>query len=95
MQNKVKSELLKNQSCSSFVDNSYVKIKVVGIINTIAFQKARICAEKLYQYLPFKFAKPQIIEMFQMDWHEYIQKRKRVIVILYIIKYEYEYYQYK
>ncbi|XP_053982314.1 probable inactive peptidyl-prolyl cis-trans isomerase-like 6 [Hylaeus volcanicus] len=78
-QNKNKSGLLKKHFCSNFVDNDCVKIKVVGIINTVAFQKARICAEKLHQHLPFKYAKPQIIEMFQIDWHEYIQKKKRQI----------------
>lgn len=63
--------------------NNGIKIKVVGIINTIAFQKARICAEKLYQHLSFKFSIPQIIEMFQVEWHEYIHKLKRVIINYY------------
>ncbi|XP_034195412.1 putative inactive peptidyl-prolyl cis-trans isomerase-like 6 isoform X2 [Osmia lignaria lignaria] len=79
MQNKVKSALFKTDCCSSLFENDYIKIKIVGIINTSAFQKARICAEKLYQHMSFKFTLPQIIEMFQIDWHEYIEKMKRQI----------------
>lgn len=79
MQSKVKSGLLTKQCCSSFTNNNCIKIKVVGIVNTVAFQKARVCAEKLHQHLPFKFSFPQLIEMFQIDWHEYTQKMKRVI----------------
>ncbi|OAD54185.1 Peptidyl-prolyl cis-trans isomerase-like 6, partial [Eufriesea mexicana] len=78
MQNNDRRELLKNY-CLSSLKNDCIKIKIVGIVNTIAFQKARICAEKLYQHLPFKFFIPQIIEMFQIEWHEYIHKMKRQI----------------
>lgn len=78
MQNKVKSESLKKRCCSRVREDDCIRIKVVGIINTVAFQKARICAEKLYQHLPFKFSLPQLIEMFQIEWHEYINKMKRV-----------------
>ncbi|KZC10169.1 Peptidyl-prolyl cis-trans isomerase-like 6 [Dufourea novaeangliae] len=56
---------INNVCCSGFVENDSVRLKVVGIINTIAFQKARICAEKLHQHMPIKFTTPQIIEMFQ------------------------------
>lgn len=85
MQNKVKSALFKTDCCSSLFENDYIKIKIVGIINTSAFQKARICAEKLYQHMSFKFTLPQIIEMFQIDWHEYIEKMKRVITCCFCI----------
>ncbi|XP_076633660.1 putative inactive peptidyl-prolyl cis-trans isomerase-like 6 [Colletes latitarsis] len=78
IRNKDKNGLLKKHF-SSLVDNDYVRIKVVGVINTIAFQKARIWTEKLHQHLPFKFIRPEIIEMFQMNWFEYIQKQKRQI----------------
>ncbi|XP_076647026.1 putative inactive peptidyl-prolyl cis-trans isomerase-like 6 isoform X2 [Halictus rubicundus] len=70
---------IKTYYYSNLVKNDRIRLKVVGILNTVAFQKARICAEKLYQHLPFKFASPQIVEMFQVDWHEYITKRKREI----------------
>lgn len=78
MQNKDNRGLSKKYCLNSF-RNDYIQIKVIGIINTIAFQRARLCAEKLYQHLPFKFSTPQIIEMFQIEWHEYILKMKRVI----------------
>ncbi|CAK9810361.1 Probable inactive peptidyl-prolyl cis-trans isomerase-like 6 [Anthophora quadrimaculata] len=79
MQNKNKAELLGKHCYSHPSKNGCIRIKIVGIINTIAFQKARLCAEKLCQHLPFKFSSPQIIEMFQTDWHEYIIKMKRQI----------------
>ncbi|XP_031840177.2 putative inactive peptidyl-prolyl cis-trans isomerase-like 6 [Nomia melanderi] len=74
MENKAKAYCYSN-----FFRNDTIRLKVVGIINSIAFQKARICAEKLYQHLTFKFATPQIIEMFQVDWYEYILERKRKV----------------
>lgn len=78
MQNKVRKGLSDKFYLNS-CRNDYIQIKVIGIINTIAFQKARLYAEKLHQHLAFKFSMPQIIEMFQMEWHEYILKMKRVI----------------
>ncbi|CAL7944607.1 unnamed protein product [Xylocopa violacea] len=77
MLNNVKTRLSKK--CLNFFKSDCIRIKIVGIVNTIAFQRARICAEKLYQHLPFKFSLPQIIEMFQMDWYDYIHKMKRQI----------------
>lgn len=76
MENKAKAYCYSN-----FFRNDTIRLKVVGIINSIAFQKARICAEKLHQHLTFKFAAPQIIEMFQVDWYEYILERKRVTIV--------------
>nr|XP_033329097.1 probable inactive peptidyl-prolyl cis-trans isomerase-like 6 [Megalopta genalis] len=70
---------IKTYCYSNLIENDRIRLKIVGIINTVAFQKARICAEKLYQHLTFKFAPPQIVEMFQVDWHEYIKNRKREI----------------
>ncbi|XP_076298176.1 putative inactive peptidyl-prolyl cis-trans isomerase-like 6 isoform X2 [Lasioglossum baleicum] len=70
---------IKTYYYSNLIEIDRIRLKVVGILNTVAFQKARICAEKLYQHLPLKFASPQIVEMFQVDWHEYIKKRKKEI----------------
>lgn len=78
MQNKVRKGL-SNKFYLNSCRNDCIQIKVIGIINTMAFQKARLYAEKLHQHLAFKFSMPQIIEMFQMEWHEYILNMKRVI----------------
>ena len=59
-------------------ENSLIKIKVVGIINTIAFQKARLYALKLHHHLHFKFAKPEIIELLQIGWNEYLRRLQLV-----------------
>ncbi|XP_035726284.1 uncharacterized protein LOC118443424 isoform X2 [Vespa mandarinia] len=68
---------LTGKDCLDYSDDNYlIKIRVEGLITTIAFHKARLYAQKLYQYLPQKYAVPQIREMFQVDWYEYLQKMK-------------------
>ncbi|KAF7399783.1 hypothetical protein HZH68_008375 [Vespula germanica] len=56
--------------------NRLTKIRVEGLITTIAFHEARLYAEKLSQYLSQKYAVPQIRGMFQVDWYEYLRKMK-------------------
>ncbi|XP_043671219.1 uncharacterized protein LOC122630610 isoform X2 [Vespula pensylvanica] len=56
--------------------NRLIKIRVEGLITTIAFHEARLYAEKLSQYLSQKYAVPQIRGMFQVDWYEYLRKMK-------------------
>nr|XP_050852857.1 uncharacterized protein LOC127065054 isoform X4 [Vespula vulgaris] len=57
-------------------NNRLTKIRVEGLITTIAFHEARLYAEKLSQYLSQKYAVPQIRGMFQVDWYEYLRKMK-------------------
>ncbi|KAK0178141.1 hypothetical protein PV328_002118 [Microctonus aethiopoides] len=66
-------------------DNEYsspgqsIVIKINGIINQISFQKAKWCALMLQNRLPWTFAKPEIHEMFQMEWHDYLANARRDI----------------
>lgn len=82
--NSDKERLIEKDYCLDYSDNNYlIKIRIEGLITTIAFHKARLYAQKLSQYLPQKYAVPQIREMFQVDWHEYLQKMKVVKSYLY------------
>ena len=56
------------------------KIKINGLITSEAFQKARLCALKLRRNLTDRFAEPEINGMVQIDWHEYLEKMRRVII---------------
>ncbi|KAK0181497.1 hypothetical protein PV327_003776 [Microctonus hyperodae] len=59
--------------------NQSTVIKINGVINQISFQKAKWCALMLHNRLPWTFAKPEIHEMFQMEWHDYLAKARRDI----------------
>ncbi|XP_046744017.1 probable inactive peptidyl-prolyl cis-trans isomerase-like 6 [Diprion similis] len=54
----------------------YIAIKLAGLLTTIDFQKAQLIANKLHDHLPFRFSKPEIRAMLQVDWYEYMQKMK-------------------
>ena len=71
-------ELQRLKNGETEFENSLIKIKVVGLITTIAFQKARLYALKLHRHLSFKFSEPEIIELLQFDWHEYLHKLQLV-----------------
>lgn len=75
---------IKRDYCLDYSDNNRLtKIRVEGLITTIAFHEARLYAEKLSQYLSQKYAVPQIRGMFQVDWYEYLRKMKVVKSYLY------------
>ncbi|XP_043278167.1 probable inactive peptidyl-prolyl cis-trans isomerase-like 6 [Venturia canescens] len=57
--------------------NILTTIKIKGLLTSEAFQKARLCAEKLHGHLPHKFAKPQIHGMLQVAWCDRIEQIRR------------------
>ncbi|XP_015186630.1 PREDICTED: peptidyl-prolyl cis-trans isomerase-like 6 [Polistes dominula] len=75
--NNNKKELKEKDCYLGYSDNNdLIKIRVEGLITAVAFHKARLSAQKLSQHLSYKYAIPQIREMFQVDWYEYLQKMK-------------------
>ncbi|KAK2583995.1 hypothetical protein KPH14_006455 [Odynerus spinipes] len=66
----------KNYQINYTNNDNLIKIRVEGLITAIAFHKARLYAQKLFRHLSYKYATPQIREMLQVDWYEYLQKMK-------------------
>ncbi|XP_048514169.1 uncharacterized protein LOC105693736 isoform X2 [Athalia rosae] len=57
--------------------NPRMRIKIVGLLTTIAFQKARLMALKVHEYSSFRFAEPEIRGLMQIDWREYLEKMRQ------------------
>ncbi|XP_057324458.1 probable inactive peptidyl-prolyl cis-trans isomerase-like 6 [Microplitis mediator] len=56
-----------------------LKIKIYGLMSAVVFQKSKYCVLKLYKHLPHKFLIPEIREMYQIEWYDYLEKIRRTI----------------
>ncbi|KAH0539276.1 hypothetical protein KQX54_003460 [Cotesia glomerata] len=48
-------------------------------MSALIFQKSKYCVLKLHQNLPHKFLAPEIYEMYQIEWYDYLEKIRRTI----------------
>ncbi|XP_074107004.1 putative inactive peptidyl-prolyl cis-trans isomerase-like 6 [Cotesia typhae] len=65
-----------NRSNNSF---EQYKIRLEGSMSALVFQKSKYCVLKLHQHLPYKFIAPEINEMYQIEWYDYLEKIRRTI----------------
>lgn len=54
------------------------KIKIIGLIQSYAFQCAKYFAEELHRSLPLMFPAPDIIGLLELEWHETVTDWRRV-----------------
>lgn len=73
----VEAPLVRDRFKTRFEDPQ-LRTRVAGLLTTVAYQKARLIAEKLHQHLSFRFSTPEIRGMLQVDWDEYIRKMRTV-----------------
>lgn len=73
------SETISSESSATYVsENPPIQIKIVGLINTICFQRAKRYALAMSRHLPTGYAPPEIIPYFEVEWNEYLLRHKRL-----------------